>query len=70
VTWVDGVLARVAGTCSGSHDVLLAIPVALAPAGFAATTMVAPEAAVASTVPAISVTVVRRACRKRMKRPT
>jgi len=70
VTWVDGVLARAAGACSGSHDVLLAVPVSLAAAVFAATTMVAPEAAVASTVPAISVIVARRACPKRMKRPT
>lgn len=70
VTWVDGLPARVADACSGSHDVLLAVPVALAAAVFAARTMVAPETAVASSVPAISVIVARRACPKRMKRPT
>lgn len=70
VTWVDGLPARAAGACSCSHDVLLAVPVTLAAAVFAARTMVAPEAAVASSVPAISVIVARRACPKRMKRPT
>jgi len=61
---------------NGSHDaplaavaVLIAVPV-LAVAVFAVTARPTPEAAVRSTLPAISVTVAGRACAKRMKRPT
>jgi hypothetical protein len=54
---------------NGSHDVLLAVVAAVAAAVLAAMATTAPEIAVASTVPAISVTVAGRACAKRMKRP-
>jgi hypothetical protein len=63
-------LAGTTGDSSVSHDVLLAVAAVLAAAVPVAMTRVAPEAAVARTVPAISVTVAGRACAKRMKRPT
>jgi hypothetical protein len=57
------------GSCSGSHDLPLDIGAALAAEVFAVTVRLTPEAAVSRTLPAIRVTVVGRACAKRMKRP-
>jgi hypothetical protein len=63
----DG-LDGAAGGCSGSHDSPLAAVAVLAAAVPAETVRLAPEAA-SRTLPAISVTVVDRACPKRMKCP-
>lgn len=54
---------------SGAQDVPFAIMAVPADAVPVAMAKVIPEAAVARTVPAIKVTVVGRACAKRMKRP-
>jgi hypothetical protein len=64
----DG-LGGAAGSCSGSQDWPLGAVAALATVLVAATARLAPDAAVSRTLPAISVTVVGRACAKRMKRP-
>jgi hypothetical protein len=74
VTLVDGVvvgagLPEGAGAWNAAHDVLLAGAAELAAAPLAETTKAAPEAAVASIVPAISVTVVGPACPKRNETP-
>ena len=68
----DGLVVGVAvtgGNASGSHDAPLADVAAPAAAVPAAMARVAPDAAVARTVPAIKVTAAGRACAKRMKRP-
>jgi hypothetical protein len=62
----DG-LGDEAGSCSGSHDLPLAVVAALA-AVLPATKPI-PEAAVSRTLPAISVTVAGRACAKRIETP-
>jgi hypothetical protein len=58
-----------AGSCSGSHDWPPGAVAALATAVLAEAARPTPEAAVSRTLPAINVTVVGRACAKRMKRP-
>jgi hypothetical protein len=54
--------------CNGSHDSPLGVAAGLAAAECAVTARLTPDAAVRSTLPAISVTVAGRACPKRMKR--
>ena len=68
----DGLVVGVGltgGNASDSHDAPLAVVAAPAAAVPAAMARVAPDAAVARTVPAIKVTAAGRACAKRMKRP-
>jgi hypothetical protein len=57
------------GSCSGSHDSLVAVARPAAAAGLGATAMPTPEAAVSRTPPATRAAVAGRACAKRMKTP-
>ena len=62
--------ADAVASCSGSHDLSLAVAAVLAAAVLVPAARLIPEAAVSRTLPVISVTVAGRARAKRMKRPT